>query len=117
MSFFQSRFSFKDVSEADIQKKISNLNSKKAGIFGKIPTEVLKESSEICNIVLKNKWNYEILGTHYFSDSLCEYFLKLVDATPVYERYKKKDATLLEKIRPLSVLPIVSKIFEKIAQK
>ena len=28
---FKSRFNFKDTSETDIQKEISNLNSKKAG--------------------------------------------------------------------------------------
>ena len=42
MSFFQSRFSFKDVSEADIQKKISNLNSKKQGYLEKFPQKFLK---------------------------------------------------------------------------
>ena len=40
---FGSRFSFKDINETDIQKEISNLNSKKAGAFENIPTKVLKE--------------------------------------------------------------------------
>ena len=40
-------FSLKDISEADKQKEISNLKSKKAGTFGNIPTKV-KESTEIC---------------------------------------------------------------------
>ena len=30
MSFFESHFSFEDISETDIQKEISDLNSKKA---------------------------------------------------------------------------------------
>ena len=51
---FESSFSFKFISKTDIQKDISNLNSKKAGKFGNIPTKVFKESSEICNIVLRN---------------------------------------------------------------
>ena len=62
-------FSFKDISETYIQKEISNLNFKKAGTFRNIPTKVLTESLAICNIVLKNIWNYEILGTQYFSDN------------------------------------------------
>ena len=62
---FESRFSFKDVSETNVEKEISNLNSKKAGTLGNIPTKVLKDSSEIWNIVLKNIWNYEMLGTQY----------------------------------------------------
>ena len=49
---FELSFSFKDINEINIQKKISNLNSKKAETFGNIPTKVLKESSEICNLVL-----------------------------------------------------------------
>ena len=40
--YLESRFNFKDISETDIQKEISNLNSKKAGKFGNIPTKVLK---------------------------------------------------------------------------
>ena len=40
-------------------KKISNQSPKKAGTFGNIPATFLKESSEICNIVRKNAWNYE----------------------------------------------------------
>ena len=63
---FESRFSLKSISETDIQKEISNLNSEKAGKFESIPTNVLKESSEICNIALNNIWNYEILETQYF---------------------------------------------------
>ena len=42
---FESSFNFKDISESDMQKEISNLNSKKAGMFGNIPTNV-------CNAVL-----------------------------------------------------------------
>ena len=51
---FESRFNFKDISESDIQKEISNLNSKKVGIFGNIPAKVFKESSNVCNAVLRD---------------------------------------------------------------
>ena len=78
---FESRFSFKDIFETDILKEISNLNSKKARTFGNIPTKVLKESSEICNIVLKDIWNYEIPETRYFFDNI-----KLANITPVYKK-------------------------------
>ena len=46
-------------------KKISNQSPKKAGTFGNIPATFLKESSEICNIVLKNAWNYEFITPVY----------------------------------------------------
>ena len=70
---------------------------------------MLKSFSEICSFVLQNIWNSEILGKLYFPNKL-----KLADITPVY---KKKDPTLVENYRPVSVLPSVSKIFERIIQK
>ena len=39
---FESGFHFKDICESYIQKEISNLNSKKAEMFGNIPTKVLQ---------------------------------------------------------------------------
>ena len=52
--------------ESDIQNEVCNLNSKKTGTFGNITTKVLKDSSDICNSVLQDVWNYEILGKQYF---------------------------------------------------
>ena len=106
---FESRFSFKEIRESDIQKEVSNLNSNKVGTFGNIPTKALKDSSDICNSILQDIWKYEILGKQYFPKNL-----KLTDIIPVY---KKKDATLVENYRPVSVLPCVSKVFERIIQK
>ena len=42
---FESRFSFTTVNEDDIQREILNINPKKAGMFGNIPTKMLKSSS------------------------------------------------------------------------
>ena len=78
---FESRFSFKGISQSDIQKEISNLNSKKAGSFGNIPAKVLKESSDVCNAVLRDIWNFEILEKQNFPQNL-----KLADITPVYKK-------------------------------
>ena len=50
---FESRLSFKEIRESDIEKEIANLNSKKVGTFGNIPTKVLKDSSNICNSILQ----------------------------------------------------------------
>ena len=49
------------------------------------------------------------IGTQYFSDNL-----KLPDITPVC---KKKDLTQDGNYRPVSILPCVSKIFERVFQK
>ena len=61
---------------------------------------MLKISCEICNVDLQNIWNSEILEKLYFPNNL-----KLADVTPVY---KKKDPTLVENYRPVSVLRSVS---------
>ena len=65
--------------------------------------------SEVSAPFLTNVWNIEIVSQHKFSDNL-----KLADVTPVF---KKDDANLTKNYRPVSVLPIVSKIFERLLQK
>ena len=65
--------------------------------------------SDICAPALNDIWNNEIITQKSFLNNL-----KLVNVTPVF---KKEDASLLKKYRPVSVLPVVSKIYEKIMQK
>ena len=57
---------------------------------------MLKSFSEICNVVLQNIWNSEVLRKWYFPNKL-----KLADITSVY---KKKDPTLVENYRPVILL-------------
>ena len=103
-----SDFCFQNVTLKDIENEISNLNSSKQGTFNNIPTKCLKESSDICSKYLLNIWNNEIVTNGYFPDKL-----KLADVTPVY---KKDDATQAKNYRPVSVLPTISKVFERIIQ-
>ena len=105
----QSLFNFTEINVSEMTKELSSLNSKKAGAFENIPAKVLKPSSNICNIGHYKLWNSKILGKQYFS-----HHLKLADITPVY---KKKNPTLAKNYRPVSVLPTVSKEFERITQK
>ena len=58
---FESRFKFKVVNENYIQCEILNVNSEKPGTFGNIPPKILKDSSEVCNVILQNIWNSELL--------------------------------------------------------
>ena len=46
-------FSFKETRESGIEKKISNLNSKKAETFGNILMKILEDSSNICYSILQ----------------------------------------------------------------
>ena len=89
-------------------RELSSLSSKKVGTFGNIPTKVLKTSSEICNKVLLEIWNSEILAKQHLPRDI-----KLADIKPVF---KKKDSALAENYRPVRALPAVSEVLERIIQ-
>ena len=104
-------FHFSPADHEKILKEIINfdIKKKKNGTFKNILTRRLKDVSDVCSLVLA------ISGMKRFS--LNKNFpenLKLADATPIF---KKKDKIFVEKYRSVSVLPTVSKIFERIMQK
>ena len=70
---------------------------------------MFKKRSDICAPRLNDIWNKEIITRKSFPNNL-----KLADVTPAF---KKEDASLLKNQRPVSVLPVVSKICERIMQK
>ena len=68
-----------------------------------------KECSVIFSPFLTQIWSNETISEKTFPTNL-----KLADVTLVF---KKKDSTLAENYRPVSILPKVSKRFEKLMQK
>ena len=64
--------------------------------------------ADICATALIGIWNKEIITQQSFPNNL-----KLADVTTVF---KKEDASLLKNFRPVSVLPVVSKIYKRIMQ-
>ena len=90
-------------------KKLLILITKRNRTFKNIPTRRIKDVSDVCSPILANIWNEEILLNRNFPENL-----KLADVTPIF---KKKDKTFVENYRPVSVLPTVSKIFERIMRK
>ena len=72
---------------------------------GEIPLNILKQS-RFTYKMLTDCINDAIVGEHIFPDSL-----KFDDITPVH---KKDETTNKENYRPMSVLPLISKIFERI---
>ena len=73
------RFEFEEVNLEDIEKEILNLNTKEAVLSNNIPAKVLKETFDICNPVLQQIWNNEILKKCQFPENL-----KLADITPIF---------------------------------
>ena len=104
-----SSFTFTQVTFSDIEKEIKSLNPKKASTFQNIPIKHLKETSNICSESLVNIWNNEVISKNLFPSEL-----KLADITPIF---KKGDATLAKNYRPVSVLPVISKVYVRLMQK
>ena len=83
-----------------LKNKSSNLNT--------VSTRALKFVSKIISIPLTNIINNSFTSG-IFPDSL-----KVARVTPIYKEDKKTD---FNNYRPISVLPIMSKVFEKLAYK
>ena len=105
----ETRFSFTAISIDDIHSEIRSLNTKKAIPYMNIPPKQLKEVMDIIDKPLLAIWNEEILINKKFP---CK--LKLADISPIF---KKLEALKKCNYRPVSVLPVVSKIFERIMDK
>ena len=105
---YLERFSFTEVSLCEILLELKVLDANKSFTFESIPPKVLKNSYQSSGIIIQN----------LFNDSLnqCEFpqELKVADITPIF---KKDDPTKAKNYRPISILPVVSKLFEKIMQK
>ena len=101
------RFFFHNVTLSDIENELQKLNTKKSSTLNNIPTNILKSYADLCSGTLHNIFN-ESLNNGCFPDEL-----KLADITPIF---KKGDATNEKNYRPISVLPVVSKVFERLLQ-
>ena len=104
----QNKFSFEPVALSDFVKEINDINPDKSPSKDSIPPKLLKISSEATANILQKLLN-DSLETGTFPESL-----KLANITPVF---KKKDPLNKNNYRPVSILLIVSKTFEKIMQK
>ena len=98
-----SSFSFRPVSVEEVKKIIRDLKTNKA-VGGEIPTKILREC-EFTFDVLTNCINKSV-ETGYFPDSL-----KLANVAPVF---KKEDLFDKCNYRPVSILPLLSKVHEKV---
>ena len=104
-----TKFMFTDIDVSEMKKEINDLNVKKAGTFMNIPIKILKEAVDIVAKPLTDIWKIEIVAGRKFSSKL-----KLADITPLH---KKLETINKENYRPVSLLPVVSKLFERIMQK
>ena len=74
-----------------------------------IPVKILKEAVDIVAKPLTDIWKFEVVLGRKFSSQL-----KLADISPLH---KKLETIKKENYRPVSLLPLVSKLFERLMQK
>ena len=84
-------FFFKQVEVDEILKEIRNIDSNRNGTFQNIPSNGLKEMSEVSAPFLTNVWNIEIVSQHKFSDNLklADFWRKTINQLVYYLLYQK----------------------------
>ena len=102
------RFSFKNVSLEDVKKVTRGLDITKASQLLDIPTKIIKQNADIFYEFFFINFNHSI------NNSTFPQQLKWADVKPVF---KKNSRTDKENYRPVSILPNVSKIYERCLYK
>ena len=107
------QFRFNQVTEEEVFEQLNAIDGKKATTFKNIPCKTLNETAEVCTPFLTPIIN------NGFVDNTYPGKLKNGDIIPIFkvDKRKRKDATDVKNYRPVSVLPSVSKVFERIMQK
>ena len=103
-----SPFSFNQIDELQIETEVNELNKNKAPGVDGIPPKILKESIDILKVPLTQHFNSAVENKHFPDD------LKFANITPLF---KKDDSTDKTNYRPISILPAISKIYERIMFK
>ena len=101
-------FSFQKVNEIQIENEIKELNSRKAPGEDGIPANILKETVDILKSPLTQLFNVTVENQHFPND------LKYANVTPLHKKEEKIDK---KNYRPISILPSISKIFERLIFK
>ena len=99
-----SKFNFSHIHPWDTYQAIMELNPSKS-TSGSIPTNILQKVAKECCIPLTDCFNNCIL------DGIFPTELKMANITPVF---KSDDSNFKSNYRPISILPSLSKVFEKL---
>ena len=105
---YNSHFHFNEVSVEDIYKEIRKLSPRKSVQNTDIPMRVLKENADIFADYISRFFNQSVKKSTFTT------ILKNANITPVF---KKGNRSSKENHRPVSTLPVISKIFEKLLSK
>ena len=100
----ETKFKFCDVTADGIYTEINALDPKKASMENDIPAKILKESNDIASYYLSSIYNDSKNSKNYPTS------LKTADVTPIH---KENERILTKNYRPVSLLPILSKLYER----
>ena len=99
------KFNFSSVSCDDMKCIVNDLDISKATVYSSIPTKVFKQNFDICSDIITNMYNNSTIAATFPLN------MKYADVSPVH---KKDDYSNKKNYRPVSLLPIVSKVFERL---
>ena len=99
-----TKFKFSDITEDEVYSEIRALNIKKASMENDIPAKILIGTNDIVSGYLSNLYNNSKNSQNY----PCS--IKKADVTPIH---KDKERTVRKSYRPISLTPIISKLFER----
>ena len=100
----ENDFTFKDMTTLEFEREILKLDTKKANLQGDIPAKILIKTYDIISNYLRKYYN-KAKQEHKYPTSL-----KMADVIPIH---KKEEKTLAKNYRPISLIPVVSKLFER----
>ena len=98
-------FRFKTIGYQQVLEEINNLDSKKASQKADIPIKVIKLNTDIITNFVFHNFNNSLSSSNFPLE------MKQADVIPIF---KKGDKTDKENYRPISILTILSKIYERL---
>ena len=97
-------FEFSNVSEEDVKKILLSLDTSKAAGIDQIPAKFLRDGAEVLALPLGNIINLSIKLSTFPEEC------KIAKLKPIFKKGARTDP---KNYRPISLLPLVSKIIEK----
>ena len=100
-----STFSFKSCSSNEVRKLLEKLETKKSTGLDNLPSKMLKIAAGVVAPSLAFLFNQSI------SSGIVPAEWKLARVTPIFKKEKRQD---VNNYRPISIIPAVAKVFERI---
>ena len=98
-------FNFRRASIVEVLEQVDNLDTKKASPIGSIPARIIKDNDDIVASHLLDLFNKSVDG-NFFPDEMKD--------GDVSALFKNNDSFHKKNYRPITVLPSVSKVFERL---